>query len=58
MNLDEINVVLDVVSRELRGAELVAAYDQALYEEDMELIALEYANDSYDLDACYYGELV
>ena len=31
MNLDEINVVLDVVSQELRGAELVAAYDEALY---------------------------
>ena len=57
MNLDEINVVLDVVSQELRGAELVAAYDEALYEEDMELMALNYANDSYDLDASYYEEM-
>ena len=58
MNISEINTVLDVVSQELRGAELVAAYDEALYEEDMELVALNYANDSYDLDAAYYGEIV
>lgn len=57
MNFDEINVVLDVVSQDLRGADLVAAYDMALYEEDM-LIESRLYEQSYDVDAAFYGELV
>lgn len=55
--LDEINAVLDVVSRDLRGAELVAAYDDALFEEDM-MIMYTYLDQSSDNDAIAYGELV
>lgn len=57
MLLDEINTVLELVSQELRGAELVAAYDNALFEEDM-LSAFNSFDQGYDNDAIGYGELV
>lgn len=57
MLLDEINATLELVSQQLRGAELVAAYDNALFEEDM-LIAFNSFDQGYNNDAIAYGELV